>query len=270
MVFALQEAQIRYHNAGLPYRLSIISLSFPHSCATGGFRLANDTCMCRYTLPRRRHWLFGGAGHRGTQKQGPSTGGEGEGGAGEDVRGCGGDVGRVFGYLYREKRGIKGGKGWEEKGTVGGGMCTGRERFLWGIGGRSNLSRSQHTLFKHGHHLRFRSASLDSATSSELSLSVSIPSISSSCCSFVSLPSYHLLSHTHPYSSLPLLHLSLYIVFSTPLSHKISPSTSHTSFAFSIPPPPSSSHPSPTRKHSLLDLNTLLSKSISVSNKSTS
>jgi len=122
---------MRYHNAGLPYRLSIISLSFPHSCATGGFRLANDTCMCRYTLPRRRHWLFGGAGHRGTQKQGPSTGGEGEGGAGEDVRGCGGDVGRVFGYLYREKRGIKGGKGWEEKGT-GGGECVQDGRGFYG------------------------------------------------------------------------------------------------------------------------------------------
>ena len=129
-------------------------------------------------------------------------------------------------------------------------MCTGRERFLWGIGGRSNLSRSQHTLFKHGHHLRFRSASLDSATSSELSLSVSIPSISSSCCSFVSLPSYHLLSHTHPYSSLPLLHLSLYIVFSPPLSHKISPSTSHTSFAFSIPPPRPLHIPPPPPPHS--------------------
>jgi len=122
---------MRYHNVGLPYRLSIISLSFPHSCATGGFPLANDTCMCRYTLPRRWHWIFGGAARGGIQKQSSAVGGEGEGGAGEDVRGCGGDAGGVSGYVYRKRRECKKERNEMELKGAGWGMCTDNGGLLW-------------------------------------------------------------------------------------------------------------------------------------------
>ncbi len=254
MVFALQEAQMRYHNVGLPYRLSIISLSFPHSCATGGFPLANGTCMCRHTLPRRWHRIIGRAAQRGAQKQGPPAGGEGEGGAGEDVRGYGGVL---VGVNPSVQTRTKNEKVTIWKGMEASGVCVRMGTGTMEKGGWSDLSRSQHTLFEYGHHLRFRSASLDSATSSQLCLSVSISSIFS-CCSFSSListpfcftPSSTLL--LLPPSTLPIALINSHLLFHnsrfTSSSSPLSPTQPSLAFAYLLSrrTPVPSSYPSPT------------------------